>query len=85
MIYVKVVSAEGMPDKAEALKDPVYVYSPRETGQILRCRKHFAQGILSADASVVYQLAGKKSLPRATGTAQIITKAEYEEMTAITL
>lgn len=82
MIYIKVLDSEGLTASVEALDPPIYVYIQPKNGALLRCIETLAQGVVSADGSVIYQLQDKESLNRDVATAVIITTAEYYELEA---
>ena len=82
MVYIKVLDDQGNLRQAEALEMPVYVYVQERNGRILRCIPAKAQGILSADGTVILQLSGKNAVPGTEGTAEVITEAEYLELLA---
>ena len=77
MVYIKVLDEQGNLRQAEALEMPVYVYVQERNGRILRCIPAKAQGILSGDGTVIFQLSGKNALPGTEGNAEVITEAEY--------
>lgn len=81
-IYIKILNDDGSAASVEELTAPVYVYKQPSNGLIARCIDTLAQGILDAKGEKIYQLEGKETVARAAATAVIITKAEYEELTA---
>lgn len=81
-IYIKILNDDGSAASVEELTDPVYVYKQPSNGLIARCIDTLAQGVLDAKGEKIYQLEGKETVARAAATAVIITKAEYEELTA---
>lgn len=81
-IYIKILDDDGSAASVEELTDPVYVYKQPSNGLIARCIDTLAQGILDAKGEKIYQLEGKETVARASATAVIITKAEYEELAA---
>lgn len=82
MIYIKILDTDGNVASIEALENPVYVYTQPRNGVVVSCSSVRAQGIVSADGSVIYQLQGKEPIDRAVATAVIITTAEYYELEA---
>lgn len=82
MIHIKIYDPGGTVAAVEALSDPVYVWVQPRNGRVLRCVEPVAQGIVSADGAVIYQLEGRETLPGAHPTAAVITTAEYEELLA---
>lgn len=81
-IYIKVLDDSGNAASVEELTNPVYVYKQTSNGLIVRCIDTLAQGVLDAKGEKIYQLEGKEAIDRASATAAIITKAEYEELAA---
>lgn len=82
MIYIKIIDDKGVITSLEAHSDPSYVGVQFRNGRVLRCVEPVAQGILSVDGMVIYQLEGRPSLPGTSGTAVVITTAEYEDLLA---
>ena len=82
MIFLKIYDSSGTIAAAEALTDPAYVWAQPRNGRILRCVEPVAQGIVSADGSCIYQLEGRELLPDTSGTAAVITTAEYQVLLA---
>lgn len=82
MIYIKILDTDGQAVSVEALDPPVYVYIQPRNGALLRCVQPLAQGVVSSDGSVIYQLEGKTPLAQAVATAVVITTAEYYELEA---
>lgn len=81
MVYLKILSAtDNELIGAEQIENPVYVYQ-QKNGYIVRTNSTVkAQGILSADSSLIYQLLDKDALTTAEpfNTAVIVPVAEYE-------
>lgn len=81
MVYLKILSAtDNELIGAEQIENPVYVYQ-QKNGYIVRTNSTVkAQGILSADSSLIYQLSDKDALTTAEpfNTAVIVPVAEYE-------
>lgn len=81
MVYLKILSAtDNEFIGAEQIENPVYVYQ-QKNGYIVRTESTVkAQGILSADGSLMYQLSDKDALSTAEplSTAVIVPVAEYE-------
>ena len=82
MIYLKIYDSTGTIAAAETLAAPIYVWLQPRNGRVLRCVEPVAQGIVSADGTVIYQLEGREILPNTSGTAAVITTAEYQELLA---
>ncbi len=76
MIYIKIDNGASV----EALENPTFVCNQSSSGLVIRCHQVFAQGILSADGCVIYQLEGKDPVWRSVATATIITESEYLEL-----
>lgn len=65
---------------AEAIEEPVFVYR-QANGVIDICNEAHAQGVVSADESTYYQLAGRDSLGNGYAvTAEEISGTEYDEI-----
>ncbi len=65
----------------EAHENPIYICRQEKNNILIRCNEIYAQGILSLDASTVYQLDGKTSLNIDNNyIAYFIPKYEYEEI-----
>lgn len=78
MLYLKILK-DGETVAAEAHESPQYV--KQKNRLLLRCSEREAQGILSLDSAVVYQLDGKEAIqPPPEYTSCIITMAEYDEI-----
>ena len=75
MLYIKIMKNDTVI-AVEAHPKPVYVHK-QPNGTVVACSERKAQGILSVDASVIYQLEGKEPLEGTTLTAAPITTAEY--------
>jgi len=82
MIYIKIWKEESNEIALETLENPVYVYAQSDNGRILRCHEVKAQGILSKDGSVLYQLHGKIPMEGTVATAMVVTAAEYAQLSA---
>ena len=82
MIYIKIIDDSGIITAVEAISGPIYVWAQPRNGRVLRCVEPVAQGIVSADGTVIYQLEGREILPNTSGTAAVITTAEYQELLA---
>lgn len=72
MYYLKICSADGTVVAAESIENPVYLMK-QENGLVVRCPETKAQGVLSADGSVKYQLYGRDSL----GVEDVILNAIF--------
>lgn len=81
-ICIKVLDDSGNTASVEELTNPVYVCKQSSNCLIVRCIDTLAQGVLDAKGEKIYQLEGKEAIDRASATAAIITKAEYEELAA---
>lgn len=81
MVYLKILSAtDNELIGAEQIENPVYVYQ-QKNGYIVQTESTVkAQGVLSADGSLIYQLSDKDALTTAEpfNTAVIVPVAEYE-------
>lgn len=75
MLYIKIIKNETVI-AVEAHTSPVYVHK-QPNGVLVRCSELKAQGILSVDGSVVYQLDGKEQLDNISLIASVITTTEY--------
>lgn len=75
MLYIKIIKNETVI-AVEAHTSPVYVHK-QSNGVLVRCSELKAQGILSVDGSVVYQLDGKEQLDNVSLVASVITTTEY--------
>ena len=65
---------------AEAIEEPMFIHR-QANGVIDLCNEAHAQGVVSANESTYYQLAGKESLgPGYAVTAEEISGAEYDEI-----
>lgn len=80
MIYVKVFGSDGSVIAAEELKSPVYICYQSVNKIAVRCSKAKAQGVLSADASQIYQFAGSPTMPGEYLKAEEISAADYEQL-----
>lgn len=80
MIYLKILDADGHFSAVEKIETPVYVRYQSKHSLLLQCPVLHAQGILSADHSVAYQLEGKEPIPGLTHTAVVIDAAEYAQL-----
>lgn len=78
-MYIKVTNAEtGDLVRVEILDAPGWVRHDAAHGRVLRCAKEQAQGVVSADASVIYNF-GSTALG-AELTAESISAAEYDTL-----
>jgi hypothetical protein len=81
MVYLKILSAtNGELIGAEQIENPVYVYQ-QKNGYIVQTESTVkAQGILSADVSLIYQLSDKNTLTAVEpfDIAVIVPVAEFE-------
>lgn len=75
MLYIKVLQDETVVS-VEAHTNPVYVRK-QPNGVNVRCNEVHAQGLLSVDGSVIYQLPDKEIIADATLVAEVITTTEY--------
>ncbi len=75
MLYIKIIKNDTVI-AVEAHSTPVYVYK-QPNGVLVRCSQVKAQGILSVDGSVVYQLEGKEQIGENALLASVITTTEY--------
>ena len=83
MLYIKITDVQdGTVLAAEALSEPVFVMWQEKNKIPIRCSEHKAQGIVSEDGSIIYQLAGKAAMPTAESgmEAATIDEWEYEEI-----
>lgn len=79
MIWIKIMDGETLI-AAEAHEKPQFVRRQRN-GAIVLCDEAFAQGIVSKDGTVIYQLDGKASLGiDGCSTAYQIYGTEYDEL-----
>lgn len=79
MIWIKVMDGETLI-AAEAHERPQYVRR-QSNGAIVLCDEAFAQGIVSKDGSVIYQLDGKAPIGiDGCSTAYQIYGTEYDEL-----
>lgn len=79
MIWIKVMDGETLI-AAEAHEKPRFVRRQRN-GAIVLCDEAFAQGIVSKDGTVIYQLDGKAPLGiDGCSTAYQIYGTEYDEL-----
>ena len=80
MIWIKVMDGETLI-AAEAHERPQYVRR-QSNGAIVLCDEAFAQGIVSKDGTVIYQLDGKAPIGiDGCSTAYQIYGTEYDELT----
>ena len=80
MLYIKIMEGDTVVT-AEAHESPVFICRQEQNNLLIRCPEVHAQGILSLDSSVVYQLDGKPSLDLDNGyTAYPTVMTEYEEI-----
>ena len=82
MTYIKVTDGTGTVVAAEALPVPGWVRWDDRHRCLLLCSRLQAQGILSADSSVAYQLEGQEAIPGAELTAALISQLEYDALAA---
>lgn len=82
MTYIKVTDGIGTVVAAEVLPVPGWVRWDDRHRCLLLCSRLQAQGILSADSSVAYQLEGREALPGAELTAALISQLEYDALAA---
>lgn len=75
MLYIKVLQDEAIIS-VEAHSNPTYVRK-QANGVTVRCSEINAQGLLSVDGSIIYQLDGKDAIEGATLVAEVITTTEY--------
>lgn len=80
MTYIKVTDGTGTVVAAEALPVPGWVRWDERHRCLLLCSRLQAQGILSADSSVAYQLEGREAIPGAKLTAVLISQMEYDAL-----
>lgn len=81
MVYIKVMQGDTLIT-AEAHDSPVYVRR-QKNNLIVRCSEQNAQGILSLDGAVVYQLEEKASLGLENSMiASYIYQIDYETIIA---
>ncbi len=79
MIWIKVMDGETLI-AAEAHERPQYVRR-QSNGAIVLCDEAFAQGIVSKDGTVIYQLDGKAPIGiDGCSTAYQIYGTEYDEL-----
>ncbi len=79
MIWIKVMDGETLI-AAEAHERPQYVRR-QSNGAIVLCDEAFAQGIVSKDGTVIYQLDGKSPIGiDGCSTAYQIYGTEYDEL-----
>lgn len=82
MTYIKVTDGTGTVVAAEALPVPGWIrWDERHRCFLLGSRLQ-AQGILSADSSVAYQLEGREALPGSDLTAVLISQLEYDALSS---
>lgn len=75
MLYIKVLQDDKIV-AVEAHSNPIYVRK-QANGVNVRCNEVHAQGLLSVDGSVIYQLLDKEVISDANLIAEIITTTEY--------
>lgn len=78
MVYIKVMQGDTLI-AAEAHSNPVYVCRQSKNNLIVRCSEQSAQGILSLDGSIIYQIDGKNSMELdSLYTAHFIYMTDYD-------
>lgn len=75
MLYIKVLQDDKIV-AVEAHSNPIYVRK-QANGVNVRCNEVHAQGLLSVDGSVIYQLLDKEVISDTNLVAEIITTTEY--------
>lgn len=75
MLYIKVLQDDKIVS-VEAHSNPIYVRK-QANGVNVRCNEVHAQGLLSVDGSVIYQLDDRDVIEGAMLTAEVITTTEY--------
>ena len=75
MLYIKVLQDDKIV-AVEAHSNPIYVRK-QSNGVNVRCNEVHAQGLLSVDGSVIYQLLDKEIISDTNLVAEIITTTEY--------
>lgn len=75
MLYIKVLQDDKIV-AVEAHSNPIYVRK-QANGVNVRCNEVHAQGLLSVDGSVIYQLPDTEIISDANLVAEIITTTEY--------
>lgn len=75
MLYIKVLQDDKIVS-VEAHSNPIYVRK-QANGVNVRCNEVHAQGLLSVDGSVIYQLPDTEIISDANLVAEIITTTEY--------
>lgn len=78
MVYIKLLDQGGALVRVEELETPGWVRYDEPHQMLLRCAKEQAQGMISADASAVYNF-GEIGVG-AELTAEIITPAEFDTL-----
>ena len=76
-LYVKFVNEEN---KAEAIKNPVYVLRQKRNNINLQCNVVKAQGVVSNDGTTTYQFEDKPIMDPSYPVVKKFTYAEYCEM-----
>ena len=78
MVYIKLLDSGGALAGVEKLEEPGWVRYDTIHERLLRCGRDAAQGVVSADASTVYNF-GETGVG-AELTAEIIMPAEYDTL-----
>ena len=79
-LYVKFVNEEN---KAEAIRNPVYVFRQKRNNINLQCNVVKAQGVVSNDGSTIYQFEDKPVMDPSYPVVKKFTYAEFCEMQVI--